>query len=83
VRAALLQGEELLGTECFVVDLRGGLDEVLKVGSEEEVAEVDKFAVVLVLDVDNAPSVLAASNLLAINNDRLLRSNNSEGDEVL
>lgn len=47
---ALLEGKELLGTERLVVDLRGGLDQVLQVGTREEVAEVDKFAVVLVLD---------------------------------
>jgi hypothetical protein len=47
---ALLEGEQLLGTEGLVVDLRGRLDEVLQVCAGEEVAEVDKFAVGLVLD---------------------------------
>jgi hypothetical protein len=47
---ALLEGEQLLGTEGLVVDLRSGLDEVLQVGAGEEVAEVDEFAVALVLD---------------------------------
>tara|TARA_R110002003_G_scaffold46_12_gene3816 strand:- start:2803 stop:3015 length:213 start_codon:yes stop_codon:yes gene_type:complete len=50
---ALLQGKQLLGTEGLVVDLRGGLDEVLKVGAREEVAEVDELAVALVLDCRN------------------------------
>ena len=46
----VLEGEQLLGTEGLVVDLRSGLDEVLQVGAGEEVAEVDEFAVGLVLD---------------------------------
>jgi hypothetical protein len=81
--AALLEGEQLLGTEGLVVDLGRGLDEILKVCAEKEVAEVDEFAVVLILDVDNTPPVLAAPDLLAVDNDGLLGTNNSEGNEVL
>ena len=47
---ALLEGKQLLGAERLVVDLCGRLDQVLQVGAGEEVAEVDEFAVVLVLD---------------------------------
>lgn len=79
----LLESKELLGTEGLVVCLRCGLNEILKVGSEEEVSEVDKFAVVLIFDIDNTPAVLATTNLLAIDNNGLLGSNNSEGDKVL
>ena len=32
------------------MDLRSGLDEVLQVSAEQEVAEVDELAVVLILD---------------------------------
>lgn len=81
--AALLQSKQLLGTEGLVVDLRGGLNEILQMGSEQEVTQVDEFAVVLILDVDNTPSVLAAADLLAIDNDRLLRTDDSEGDQSL
>ncbi len=81
--AALLQGQQLLGTEGLVVSLRGRFDEILEVGSQQEVAQVDEFAVVLVLDVDDAPSVLAAADLLAVDNDGLLRPNNGEGHEAL
>lgn len=35
----------------------------------EEVAEIDEFAVVFILDVDNAPSVLTASDLSALYHD--------------
>lgn len=73
----------MLGTESLVVDLGGGLDKILEVGSEEEVAQVDEFAVSLILDVDDTPSVLSAANLLAVDNDRLLGSDDSEGDEAL
>jgi hypothetical protein len=47
---ALLESKQLLGAEGLVVDLGGGLDEILEVGAKEEVAEVDELAVVLVLD---------------------------------
>lgn len=51
------------------MDLRCGLNEILEMGSGEEISEVDKFAVVLILDVDNTPSVLTTTDLLASNND--------------
>jgi hypothetical protein len=47
---ALLEGKQLLGAERLVVDLCGSFDEVLQVGAGEEVTEVDKFAVGLVLN---------------------------------
>lgn len=80
---ALLQSQQLLGTEGLVVDLRGSLDKVLEVGSEQEVTEVDELAVSLVLNVDNTPSVLTATDLLSVDNDRLLRADNGEGNEAL
>ena len=49
---AFLERKQLLGAEGLVVDLRRRLDQVLQVGAGEEVAEVDEFAVVLVLDCD-------------------------------
>jgi len=67
--AALLKCKQLLGTESLIVDLRCGFDQVLEVGSGEEVSQVDELAVVLILDVDNSPSVLAATDLLASNDD--------------
>lgn len=80
---ALLECQQLLGTECLVVDLRRGLDEILQVSSQEEVSEVDEFAVVLVLDVDDTPAVLAAAHLLAIDNNRLLGADNCERHKAL
>ena len=81
--AALLQGQELLSAEGLVVDLRRRLDEILQVGAEQEVSEVDKLAVVLVLNVDDAPAVLSGWDLLAVHDDRLLRADDSEGNQVL
>jgi hypothetical protein len=69
---ALLQRQQLLSTESLIVDLRSSFDQVLEMGTGEEVSEVDEFAVVLILDVDNSPSVLAPTDLLPSNNDRLL-----------
>ncbi len=73
--AALLQGQQLLGAERLVVDLRRSLNEILQVGSEEEVPQVDEFAVILILDVNHAPSVLPSRDLLAVHDDGLLGAN--------
>ena len=81
--AALLKCQKLLGTERLVVDLRCCLDQVLEMGAGEEVSEVDEFAVVLVLDVDDSPSVLTSTDLLAANDDGLLGADNSKRDDVL
>lgn len=54
------------------MDLRCRLDQVLQVGTSEEVAEVHEFAMVLIFDVDDSPAVLTPANLLACNNDGLL-----------
>ena len=81
--ATLLECQQLLGAEGLVVDLGCCFDQVLKVGAGKEVSEVDEFAVVLVFNIDNSPSVLTSTDLLASNDDRLLGSNNSEGDDVL
>lgn len=80
---AFLESQKLLGTESLIMSLRGRLDEVLEMCAEEEVAEIDEFTVVLVLDVDDSPSVLATANLLAIDDDALLRSDNGEGNVAL
>lgn len=80
---ALFQGQKLLGTESLVVDLRRRLDQILQVSASEEVAKVYEFAVGLILDIDDTPAVLATTNLLATDDDGLLRADNSEWDDVL
>jgi len=81
--AALLECQQLLGTEGLVMDLGGCLDEVLEVSASEEVTEIYEFAVVLVFNVDDSPSILTTTNLFASNDNRLLRSDNGEGDNLL
>jgi len=49
------------------MDLRCRLNQVLEMGAGEEVSEVDEFAVILILNIDNSPSVLASTDLLASN----------------
>lgn len=73
---ALLESQQLLSAESLVVDLAGGLDQVLEVGTGQEVAQVDELAVVLILDVDDTPAVLTATNLLAVDHNGLLTTNN-------
>ena len=51
------------------MNLTRRLDEVLKVRARQEVSQVDKFAMVLVFNVDDSPSILTSANLLATNND--------------
>lgn len=41
-------------------------------GASEEVSKGNKLAMALVLDIDDAPSVLTTTNLLAADEDRLL-----------
>lgn len=83
VCTALLECQQLLSTESLVVDLRGSFNQILKVSSEQEVTQIDEFAVVFVFDVDDSPSVLTSTNLLAINHDGLLGTDDGEGDEAL
>jgi hypothetical protein len=80
---AFLQSQQLLGTESLVVDLARGFNEILKVGTCKEVAEIHKLAVVLVFDVDDSPTILSASNLLSVHNDVLFTSNNGKGNDIL
>ena len=42
-----------------------------------------KTVAVSVLTVDEAPAVLATANLLAVDNNVLLRTNNGKGDDAL
>jgi hypothetical protein len=51
------------------VDLRCRLNQILEMGAGKEVSEVDEFAVILVLDVDDSPSVLTTTDLLPTNDD--------------
>lgn len=50
----------------LVVDLACGLDKILEMSAGEEVTEVDKFAVPLVLYVDGTPAVLTGGNIASV-----------------
>lgn len=65
------------------MDLRSCFDEILQVSTSQEIAQVYKFAVVLILNVNDSPSVLAAADLLSGNDDGFLGADDSEGNNVL
>jgi hypothetical protein len=65
------------------MNLRRRLNKVLQVGPRQEVSEVHKLAVVGILDVDNAPASLAATDRLAVDDDVVLRADNGKGDDLL
>ena len=65
------------------MDLAGGFDQVLQMGTGQEVPQVDKFAVILVLDIDNTPTVLSAADLLTVDNNVLLATDNGKRNDVL
>lgn len=52
-------------------------------GAGQKVPQINEFAVVLVLDVDDTPAVLTAANLLAVDDNVLLAPDNSKGNDVL
>ena len=81
--ARFFQSEELLGTEGLVMDLAGGFNQVLKVSTSKEVAQVDKFAVMFIFDINDTPAGLPAANLLATDDDGLFAANDGEGNDVL
>lgn len=65
------------------MDLAGSLDQVLQMGAGQEVSQVNEFAVVLIFNVNDAPTVLAAANLLTVDDNVLLATDNSERNDVL
>lgn len=81
--AAFLQSQKLFGTESLVMDLASRFNQVLQVSASQEVPQVDEFAVVLIFDVDNTPAILSAANLLAVDDNVFLATDNSERNDVL
>lgn len=65
------------------MNLARGLDQILEMSAEEEIAEIDEFAVVLVFNIDDAPAILSTPDLAAIDSHRLLRTNDREWNETL
>lgn len=81
--AAFLQSQKLLRAEGLIVDLARGFNQILEMGASEEVSQVDEFAMVLVLYINEAPAVLPAADMLAIDKDILLAADHGEWNDVL
>ena len=80
---AFLEGQQLLGTESLVVDLASGFNQVLEVGTRQEVSQIDKLAVGFILDVDDAPTILSTADLPAIDDDVLFTAHNRKRNDIL
>jgi hypothetical protein len=80
---ALLQGQELFGTERFIVDLGGGFDQILEVRAGEEVSQMDEFAVVFVFNVDDTEFVCTGADYLTFDVEGLFGANDGEWNSVL
>ena len=78
----LLERHKLLGTECLIVDLARSLNQILQVGTSQEVPQRNKFAMVLILDVDHSPAILPTSNRAPAYDDVVLGTDHGEGDQV-
>lgn len=77
-------GDQLLRTVVLVVDVVGELAELLHVGADQHLTELDEVAVVLVVDLNDTPWVLASTDMATISSlDNLVRSDNGEGDLAL
>lgn len=81
--AALLERKELLRPEAFIMDLACSLDQVLQVCASEEIAQIHKFAMRLIFDIDDAPPVLTATDLLTANDDGLFASDDGKRNDAL
>lgn len=82
-RLAKLPRLHLASTVRFVVVLLGRVDQVEHVGSDEDGAQLLEVAVLLVLDLGNAPRVLSALDGAAVVGLHiLLRANDREGHGV-
>lgn len=65
------------------MSLAGGFNQILEMGTGQEVSEVDEFAVILILHIDDAPSILATADLLATNDNGFFRAHDGKWDNVL
>ena len=76
--------QQLLSTVVLVVNVVGELAQLLHVCADQHLAKLDKVAVVLVVDLNHTPGVLAAADKASIGSlNGLVRSDNGEGDLAL
>ena len=64
------------------MNLTRRLDQILQMGARQKIPQADELAVVLVLDVDHAPAVLAPAHRAAVDDDGFLGADDGEGDQV-
>lgn len=81
-RTILFQSQQLLRPEGLVMDLTRCLNQVLQMRPRQEVPQAYKLAMVLVLHVDDAPTVLATADLAAVDDDAIFGADDSKRDEV-
>ena len=73
--------DQLVGAVVLVEVVVGVLLELLHVGADEHLAELDKVAVLLVVHLDDTPRVATATDAAAIGVGNLVvGANNGEGD---
>lgn len=80
--AILLQRHQLLRPECLIMDLARRLNQILQMRASQEIPQRDKFAMVLILDVNYAPTVLSTADLTAVDDNGVLAADDGEGNEV-
>jgi len=78
----VLKRQQLFRPERFVVDLSRRLDQILEVGPCQEVSQVDKLAVVFVLNINHTPAVLPTTYGFSVNDHIPLRANYRKWDDV-
>lgn len=77
-------GNQLLRTVVLVVDVVGELAELLHMSADQHLTKLDKVAVVLVVDLNDTPWVLATTDMTTISSlNNLVRSDNGERDLAL
>lgn len=72
---------ELVGAVVLVQEVVGVLLELLHVGTDQHLAQLDKVTVLLIVDLNGTPGVATATNLTAVgSSDLRVGTNNSEGN---
>ena len=65
------------------MNLAGGFDKVLEVSASKEVPQIDKLAMGFIFDIDNAPTILATTDLPPINYNVLFTADDSKWNDIL
>lgn len=72
---------ELVGPVVLVQEVVGVLLELLHVGADQHLAQLDKVAVLLVVDLDDTPGVATAADVTTVSSGHLgVGTNNGEGN---